>query len=180
MLRGAYRSWFYLRHLEQIESTAIERELNGLPVAYVPAELLERAAAGDDAATATVAKYEEAVRDVKLNTQGSLILPSDVYENQDSTLSSHRKVIFELLASKGTRNIDTNQTISRYQANIMRTVLADFILLGSTKGTTGSYALGTDRSQLFSDALSGWVDIMTDSIQRMLIQPLWEMNRFAD
>ena len=176
MLRGAYRSWYYLRHLEQIESIAIERELNGLPVVYVPSELLKLAADGDEAAATTVEKYEEAVRDVKLNTQGSLVLPSDVFTDQDGKLTGNRKVMFELVASRGSRNIDTNQVISRYQANIMRTVLADFILLGSTKGTTGSYALGTDRSQLFSDALGGWVDIMTESLQRMLIQPLWEIN----
>ncbi len=181
MLRGAYRSWYLLRQIEHIEAIAIERELNGLPVIYVPADLLAIAAQTENtperqAALATVALYEQAVKDVKLNTQGSMVLPSDVFANNDGTLSNNRQVIFELVSSNGTRSIDTNTVINRYQSNIMRTVLADFILLGSTQGTSGSFALGTDRSQMFAEALGGWLQMVQDTLNRSLIRPLWAMN----
>jgi len=176
MLRGAYRSWFLMKNLEEVESNAIERELNGLPVIYVPQELLARASEGDQGAMNALNKYNEAARDVKFNKQGSLVLPSDCFQNQDGSLTTNRKVLFELAASNGTRNIDTNTVINRYQASIMRTVMADFILLGSSSASSGSYSLGMERSQLFADVLSGWLDLITDAFNKQVMTQLWAVN----
>ena len=40
ILRNAYRPWFFKRRIEEIEAVGIERDLAGLPVAYVPPEYL--------------------------------------------------------------------------------------------------------------------------------------------
>ena len=40
LLRNAYRPWFYKRRIEEIEAVGIERDLAGLPMAYVPPEYL--------------------------------------------------------------------------------------------------------------------------------------------
>ena len=39
ILRNAYRSWFFKKRIEEIEGVGLERDLAGLPVAYVPSEL---------------------------------------------------------------------------------------------------------------------------------------------
>lgn len=182
MLRGAYRSWYLVKHIEQIEAIAIERELNGLPVVSIPGSLLEAASRTDDSPETASAKlivehYAEAAKNIKINSQGSLIIPSDLYPNNDGTLSNNRQVVFELLSSTGTRAIDTDKTISRYQAGIMRTVLADFLLLGSVRSGTGN-AQTQDRSQLFSEALGGWLDMLEYSFNKQVISRLWHLNGF--
>lgn len=175
ILRGAYRSWFFMRNIELIESVGIERELNGLPVIEVPMEYLEAAANGDPQAIETVKKYEEAATRIKLSEQAGVVIPSDVYTDDTGKPTNVKKVSLSLLASQGTRNIDTDAIIKRNQGNIMRSVLADFFLLG-TQGGSGSYALAQDRSSLFQDALGGWLDMMSATLNRQLIRPLWMLN----
>lgn len=176
ILRSAYRSWYYSKHIEHIESIAIERELNGLPIIYVPGELLKAAAQGEADAQATLSAYESAARDVKLNSQGSLVLPSDLWRQPNGDFTSEQMVKFELVASSGTRAINTNDVILRYHQHIMRVALADFLLLGSTKGSSGSFALGTDRSAMFAHSLKGFIDRIAEALNRQLIQPIWILN----
>ena len=40
ILRNAYRSWYFLKRIQEIEAIGIERDLAGLPVMQVPVELL--------------------------------------------------------------------------------------------------------------------------------------------
>ena len=47
VLRSAYRAWYFRRNIENIEGIGIERDLAGLPVAYVPPELLSSASTSD-------------------------------------------------------------------------------------------------------------------------------------
>ncbi len=172
-LRGAYRSWYMNKNIEEIEAIAIERELNGLPVVYIPSEVLTGTS---PALIESRRKYIEMVRDVKLNSQAGVALPSDVYYDADGNPTNIRQVELQLLSSTGSRSIDASSTITRYQQNMARTVLADFIMLGS--GDTGSWALSKDKSSLFNQALSGWVNSIAAVCNRYLIPRLWRINDF--
>lgn len=173
VLRSSYRSWFFLKNLQEIEAIAIERELNGLPVVSIPNAILNGT---DDKSKAATEKYKKMVRDIKFNEQGGVVLPSDLYQDQDGKYTSERQVKLELLNAGGTRAIDIGKTIIRYQQDIARTILADFIMLGSSD--KGSFALSKDKTQMFTRALTGWLETIATTINRHLIPKLWALNSF--
>lgn len=173
VLRNAYRSWFFLKNIQEIESIAIERELNGLPVVKIPNAILNGTS---DEAIAAKNKYKQLVRDIKFNEQGGVVLPSDPYYDADGKPTNVPQVELTLLASTGTRAIQTSEVILRYQREIARTVMADFIMLGSND--RGSFAMSKDKSSLFVKATAGWLNSISDVINRDLVPKLWEVNSF--
>ena len=172
-LRGAYRSWFLLKNIQEIESIAIERELNGFPVVYIPNSILNGTS---DEAKLAKAAYVKMVRDIKFNEQGGAVLPSDTYPDSEGNPTNAKQVEFKLMASEGSRAIDTDKVILRYQRDIARTVLADFMMLGSS--SSGSFAMSKDKSELFIQAVTGWVASIAEVLNRYLIPKLWRLNDF--
>jgi hypothetical protein len=172
-LRGAYRSWAILKTIQENEAIAIERELNGLPVISIPNQILN---SDDPLDIAARNEYIKMGRDVKFNSQGAILIPSNTYFDSDGNPTNIRTVDFRLAASEGTRNIDVGSVILRYQRDIARTILADFIMLGSTD--RGSFALSKDKSNLFIKALEGWNEAIAETLNRYLIPRLWRMNNF--
>lgn len=173
VLRGAYRSWHLLKNIQEIEAIAIERELNGLPVVHIPNATLN--GTSNDAVAATAA-YKKLVRDIKFNEQGGVVLPSDPWYDSDGKPSGLRQVELTLLSSNGTRAINTDDIVRRYQGDIARTVLADFIMLG--QGDRGSFALSRSKVDLFAGALEGWMSAIAETINRHLVPQLWRLNGF--
>lgn len=176
-LRGAYQPWLYLQGIDRAEAYGIDRELNGLPVMSVPAKLLQDAASGDADARATMQQYTQIVRDVRLNKQAGVLIPSDCYTNPDGTMSNVRQYILELLTGNGHRAIDVESAAQRHSVNIARTVLADFLMLG-TGSKTGSQSLGESRTTLFTTALDGWNDSIAEVLNRFIVPQLAVMNGF--
>lgn len=175
VLRSAYSSWYFMRRIQEIEAIAVERELNGLPLVRVPSEYLDPSADADK--KAFVNKISQIARDVKRNEMGFIVLPSDVYENADGKLTEIRLVEFELIASQGKRDIDTNTVIQRYAQDMARSALADFVLLGSND--RGSFALSKSKSDLFLKALEGYVSAITSVLNRQLVPKLLGWNGMA-
>lgn len=173
VLRGAYRSWFMLKNIQEIEAIAIERELNGLPVVYIPNAILNGT---DEESLAAVENYKKLVRDIKFNEQGGVVLPSDPYYDAEGKPSSLRQVELTLLNAKGSRAINTDVVVKRYQGDIARTILADFIMLG--QGERGSFALSRSKVDLFARALEGWLASIAATLNRHLVPKLWRLNGF--
>ena len=172
VLRSAYSSWYYANRIKEIEAIAIERELNGIPLVRVPSEYL--APDANAAQRAFVDQIKTIARDVKRNEQGFIILPSDLYQNDDGKYTTTRMVEFELIASDGKRDIDTNMVIQRYQQDMARSALADFVLLGSND--RGSFALSKSKADLFLKALEGYLDSISAVLNRRLVPKLLEWN----
>ena len=171
ILRNAYTSYEYLNNLQAIEAIAVERELAGIPVARIPAEYLS----GDAslAQSGFVNNLQQILRDVKFNEQGYIILPSDTYPDKDGAPTSTRLVDIELMASNGKRNIDINPIVSRYQHDIARSVLSEFLLLGTSGG---SYALSKSKTDLFLRALESYIQAIVDVLNKQLVERLWQLN----
>lgn len=168
ILRNAYRSYHFVKNISMIEAIAIERELNGLPVLYAPSEILE------DEALKT--EWLKIVRDVKFNEQGGIILPSDLMPDSEGNPTNQRMYELKLLASEGSRNIDTNTVIRRHETNMARTIMADFIMLGDGKG---SYALSEDKTSLFLKAIESIMEVIQAQVNKKLVPMLWKANGFT-
>ena len=175
VLRNAYQPWYFARRIQEIEAVAIERELNGLPLFRIPSDYLSPDAT--DEQKALVSMVKQIGRDVKRNEQGFIIIPSDPYEDSDGKLSDIRLVDFELVASQGKRDIATNEVIIRYQQDIARSALADFVMLGVND--RGSFALSKSKADLFLKALEGYLDAIASVLNRQLVPKLMMWNGIA-
>lgn len=172
ILRNAYTSYEYLNNLQNIEAIAVERELAGIPVARIPAEYLSPDATSGQAQF--VGNLQQILRDVKFNEQGYIVLPSDTYPDKDGSPTNQRLVDVELMSSNGTRNIDIDPIVRRYQHDIARSVLSEFLMLGG--GNTGSYALSKSKTDLFLRALESYIQAIVDVLNKQLVERLWELN----
>ena len=172
ILRNAYTSYQYLKNLQNIEAIAVERELHGVPVGRISAEYLSPDATTDQVSVRS--QMEKILRDLKFNEQGYALLPSDVYRDADGKPTNQRIVDIELITSNGTRNIDINPIINRYQHDIARSVMAEFLMLGA--GANGSYALSKSKTDLFLRSMESYINSIFDVLNKQLVEPLWHMN----
>lgn len=159
ILRNAYRSWYFKRRIQEIEGIGIERDLAGLPVIYGPEglDLWDRTMPSN---VETLAGLESMVRNIRRDEMEGVVLPNG-YK-------------LELLSSGGSRQFDTNAIIDRYDTRIAMTVLADFIFLGHQQ--TGSWALSSDKTELFAMACGAFLDIICETFNSQGIPSLIDMN----
>lgn len=165
-IRNCYKPWYYKKHISQIEAIGIERDLAGLPVAKVPAELLNASAGSDESVAMDAIK--DIVRNIRRDEQEGVVWPL-VYDENGNELYK-----LELLSSSGNRQFDTNEIINRYDKRIASTLLADFIMLG--QDNVGSYSLSSDKTQLFATALGAWLKSIAEVMNRFAIPRLLEVN----
>jgi hypothetical protein len=171
IIRNAYTSYEYLNNLQAIEAIAVERELAGIPVARIPAEYLS--ADATSAQRSFLNELQTILRDVKFNEQGYVVLPSDTYPGKEGEPTDIRMVDVELMSSQGNRNIDIDPIVRRYQHDIARSVLSEFLMLGSQGG---SYALSKSKTDLFLRALESYIQTIVDVLNKQLVERLWELN----
>ncbi|MBQ8963549.1 MAG: hypothetical protein IJ089_07110 [Clostridia bacterium] len=159
ILRTAYRDWYFKRRFQEIEGMGIERDLAGLPVLQPP-EHIDIWNLDDPAMLTAFQRAETIVRNVRRDSTEGLVLPFGW--------------TFTLAASGGKRQFDTNAIIERYDTRIAMTVMADFILLGHQQ--VGSFALSSDKTELFSMALGAYLDIICEVFNNQAIPRLIGMN----
>lgn len=159
VLRNAYRSWYFKRRIQEIEGIGIERDLAGLPVVYAP-EGLDVWDANNVDASRLRASLETMVKNIRRDQSEGVVLPFGFD--------------LKLLSSGGQRQFDTNAVIDRYDSRIAMTVLADFILLGHQQ--TGSFALSSDKTELFSMAIGAYLDIICEVFNNKAIPLLIDIN----
>lgn len=166
ILRTAYKSWYFVNHITNIEGIGIERDLAGLPVIKVPIELTDPQAS--DAAKAAYRQFQETAVGIRQNERAGIVFPL-VY-NQDG----HELYKLELLSSGGRRQFDTGAVIQRHELRMAQSVLADMILLGHEQ--VGSYALASSKTNLFATALGGYLHAIREVLQTEAISVLWQVN----
>lgn len=171
VLRTSFRPWFFKKRLEEIESIGIERDLAGLPVAEVPPELLS-----PDATTTQKTMVEQLkviVSEIRRDEREGLVVPAEEVPNGQGG-NEKTGFRFRLLNSGGSRQIDVDKTITRYEQRIAMTVLAEFILLGLDK--VGSFSLASSKVNMFATALNAWLDSIAEVFNRFAIPRLFAVN----
>jgi len=174
ILRNAFVPYTYLKRLQEIEAVAVERELHGIPIGRMPAEYLSPDATDDQRALRQT--FETILRDLKYNEQGYALLPSDVYTDVEGKPTESRLMDVELITSNGSRSIDMDPIIRRYQHDIARSVMAEFLMLGSS--SAGSYALSKSKTDLYLRSMESYINSIVDVLNKQLLEPLWKMNGF--
>jgi hypothetical protein len=167
LLRTAYRPWFMSKRFEEIEAVGVERDLTGLPVAYVPPNVLNPRPGSDDAKMLDAVK--RAVTAVRRNEQEGLVWPL-MYDDDRNLMYE-----FKLLTSGGTRQFDVGGIIQRYETRMLMSVMADFIMTGH-ENSGSSYALHTDKSGIFETGVNGIAKAFADPFNRKAIPQLFKLN----
>jgi phage gp29-like protein len=166
LLRNAYRPWFYKRRIEEIEAVGIERDLAGLPMAYVPPEYLMTTA--NPAQKAVLQAITDIVQNVKRNEQEGIVFPAAYDDN------GNRIFDLTLLSASGSRQFDTGAVIQRYDQRIAMSLLSDFLLLGSDR--VGSFALGTAKVDLWTLAVDSIAKTIAEVVNQFAIPRLLKLN----
>lgn len=170
VLTNAYRPWYFKRQLEQIEAIGMERDLTGLPIAWVPTEIMMSDATDDE--KQIYAHWKNIVSKTKRNELEGIVAPMD-YD-----AAGNKRYDFQLLASAGERQLDIGSAIARHKQEMAMTVLADWILLGHEK--IGTQALSITKSEIFQKALQGWADAICDVFNSHAFRRIATINGFAN
>jgi hypothetical protein len=165
ILRRMYRPWFIKSQIENIEAIGVERDLAGLPVAFLPPEVL---VGTSDEHVSLRNAIVDLLTGVKRNEKEGAMFPRAYDENKNLIYD------FQLLSSGGQRQFDTSKIIDRYDQRMLMSVMADFLLLGTK--VTGSFALSSDKTKLFSNAMSAYLDAICDTFNRFCIPRLNRLN----
>jgi len=163
LLRNAYRPWFFKKHIEEIEGIGIERDLAGLPVLTPPPDINLWDTDNQDAVR--LKEYaENMVRNIRRDQNEGVVLPN----GWDLTL----------LSSQSARQFDTNAILNRYDQRIAMTMLADLVLLGSSR--EGSFALADAKKGLLASALDAQLKSIAEVFNNKAIPKLLHLNGYSD
>lgn len=155
-LRAAYKHWYRKEVFYKIDALAFERQGLGVPYIKMPQGYTE---ADEKQAT-------KVLQNIRANETSYLLLPP-AYEAG-----------FLDMGSNSTR--DPNPSISHHNREILKSVLAQFLDLGSqgakSGGTGGSKSLSNDHSELFLKGLEAIANTIIDEINKNLIPELVDLN----
>jgi hypothetical protein len=174
ILRGAYRAWYFKKRMEEIEAIGAERDLAGLPMVTLPADIFNSTRPEDQQVLAAMHTF---VKQVRNDERAGIVFPM-AFDDAGNKLYE-----FSLVSTAGARTFDTSTIVQRYDERIAMTVLADFVFLGGTKGsstsaTSGSYAMSSNKTDMFKQALTSWLDSIADTFNRHAIPRLFELNHW--
>lgn len=151
MLRAAYKHWYYKNNFYKIDAVAFERQGLGVPKIKMP----------DGYTESDERKATQAMQNLRANENAYLLLPPG-YEAE-----------FMNMGSQTTR--DPSNSIDHHNREILKSVLAQFLELGSSK-SGGSRALSEDHSDLFLKAEEAIANTIIAEINKNLIPELVDLN----
>jgi len=166
ILRNAYTTFFFKKRMQEIEGIGIERDLNGVPVIYIPPNALRTNATPEEKATADAA--ETIVKNVRNDSQAGVVLPALFDDN------GNRLFELQLLTTLGRRSFDLNATIQRMNKTMATSMLADFVLMG--QDSVGSFAMASSKTKMFSVAIGSYMDEIANQMNRVLVPRLFALN----
>lgn len=148
-LRAAYQHWYTKSHFYRIDAIAMERNGMGIPWIKFPA----------GAKVEDIPKAQAWVEQMAVSERTGLALP-DGYE-------------FEIAGLKG-RLRDPINSIKHHSQEIVRSVMAMFVALGTTE--TGSRALANTLLDLFRQSLQHYAGVFCSAFNNQTIRPLVDLN----
>ena len=166
-LRDAYLAWRFLSALEELEATGVAKDLNGLPVLYLPAQYLATDAPPEVQAIRLY--YENVMRNLQMNEQSAVILPQMIEPESRTQMFK-----LDLLSVDGKKNFDISKIKEYYKTLIFVSLFADILIQGTT--STGSFALGTIKNSLSGAYAERLISSIAEVLQNDLIKMTYQIN----
>lgn len=175
LFRPCKRPYLFKRNLEEIEAIGMEREMAGFPILEVPHGLLSSTATEQE--KAFVSELFARVRNVRRDSEEAMILPAEEETGPDGT-TKKTGWRFRLVTSGGSRQIQIDPVVRRYEHRMLMTFLAEFLLLGEQGG--GSLALAKDKSDFLVLSLTAILKSLVRAFTAQAIAPLMKLNGFPE
>lgn len=166
LIRNAYRPYYFKKRIEEIEAIGIERDLAGLPVAWLHPNYFSNTASPDE--IALLATVNNIVTNIKRNESEGLVMPLQ-YDDK-----GNKMIDLELMSTGGARQFDTDKIITRYNQQIAMSVLADFMMLGHD--AVGSRSLGESKIELWMMAVEAVAKAIAEVVNQHAIPRLLKLN----
>lgn len=168
ILRPAYIPYLRKKVIEDAEGRAALRSA-GVVVLEVPEPYFDPTE--DPLIQQMMVTYRAMVKALAADRQGGVLLPSTVDEHGNKAFD------VRFVTAGTTQTMDMGNIIDRLDKRIAMTVLADFIMLGQNKSGGGSYALSTDKTDLFARAIETFLGGIVAVVNRKLITKMWKLNQ---
>lgn len=150
ILRAAYRNWKMKQKIELLDMIAHEKQAIGIPYANAP----------DGATQAEMDRAEEILKNARAHNNQYVLMPAG-WE-------------FGFQDMKGDTTRNPEKSIERHSREIMKSVLAQFLDLGT--GSVGSRALSEDHSDMFLKSLEAVANNIAGVFNKYAIPQLVDLN----
>ena len=167
LLRTAFEPYFRKGKYKFYEGVGWERNAAGFPSFEVPRSLLDDNASAEEKKLLTTIK--DIGRNIRVDHQSCLVLPSDVYEG-----TNIKQFSFKFESSNTTGIKDLSEAIKRLDRETLSTILADFIMLGQE--AVGSYALSSDKTSIFAMSVGSILGGIKSEFNENAIPELFRLN----
>lgn len=167
MLRPAVVPYWFTKRIQEFEAIGIERNLAGMPVMEVPAEILNPNAAPE--LKALKAQMEQFITQVRMDERYGGLVPSET--KSDGQPSGWK---FKLMSAGSRSTVDTDLVIKRYRGEMLMLFMAQFLTMGTEN--VGSYSLSSNMTNLFGTSLGALMDSIAIVINRFMIPRRQRLN----
>lgn len=166
-LSHVYDHWRELLKYKDLENIASSKNLNGLPVIYMPADAMTDDP--DDPASEVYKTLRDGVSKVSVGQQSSLMLPSD---RESESNSGGRLYEIELLSASSSGITAIQSTVKRLTDEILMTLQADWLIDGNE--------MDSSKTSLLIMSVEGRIREIFTRLNTDLIPDLWRRNGWDD
>jgi len=162
ILASSYLPWYFIRQYREVQGIGAERDISGIPVIYLPAEMFTNSEFATE-----LQQYKDLVSNIRMDEMSGVLLPHDPNNEKMFELS--------LLASPGKKSFDLEKIIDNLKLEMTSATLTDLMFLGHS-ASGGSYALSRTKQESLNIAVFGFLSSEASVINRHLIPKLMKAN----
>lgn len=149
LLRPIYGNWFRKNVYHRLQATGVERSATGIPIGTVPAEK-----SGD---TAQIDKFIAIMKAFTQHQKNYILKPA-----------GFDLEIFDLKYDPA----KLDAVIENEDKRMAKAFLANFMELGMSAGSGGSYALGSDLSDVFLSGIQLYAQQIADAVNARVLETI--------
>ena len=171
MLRNTWRTWYFVKRIQELEAIGIERDAVGYPDLQLPESYFAQNAS--PAKRQALANFHLQIKQLRRNELEGMVRPAEL--NAEGKPTGYK---FQLVKSGGPRQFDINATIQRLESREALTLLTQFQLLG--QDSVGSFALSSDQTATFAIAMGAILDTIEETFHRFATVELMKLNGYQN
>ena len=165
-LVGAWRAWRLKTSLEEFLAVGVVKDLQGLPIIEVPADVM--AVDAPDEKKQEYLFWQNVIRNVHQNAQAGLVLPSD-RDERGNPLYNLRTV-----EAGGQKAYDVLSIIEFYRKSILTALFAQQLVLG--QDGSGSYSLSESMAGVTGLSVETTLREIEQALNHDLVPQLFALN----
>lgn len=173
LLENVYVPAMMRKTINEYSLVNTARQAGGIVSAYIPAEYLQSWLAGEvNSPEAMMVDYiKQGLANLHAARDAFLILPSNVYPD-----TSIRQFEVKPMSEAQSTSYSANQDLERLAKDIQFALQTNIAALGSQSGSSGSFALASEKTSLLVHFVRNIQAMFSDEFQRKALKLVWEMN----